>query len=92
MSPEQVILHIAKAAQALGWQAGVGASETAGAIVSYLAQNPARIGAFFANEEGVSDWPDFVGGGCLTWHASDGRIIHPADYRAARAAKEDTAS
>ena len=44
----ETIETIAKMAHAIGWQAGVGGMETAGGIVSYLAQHPEHIGAALA--------------------------------------------
>lgn len=81
---KEAVLQIAKAAHAIGWQAGVGGMETAGAIVSYLAQHQDQIPLFFAGEVSPVDWRDFTHGGCLTWHAQNGGgIVHPADVRAA---------
>ena len=82
---KRTVIEIAKAAHAIGWQAGVGGMETAGAIVSYLAQHQDQIAPFFSGEASPVDWPDFTNGGCLTWHASKGgKIVHPDDIRASR--------
>jgi hypothetical protein len=87
MTPEQVIQKLAQIASDVGWQAGVGAMETAGCFVSVLAAHPEKISAFLAGELSVID--DFAllqaEMGCLTWHArGDGQVIHPGDARAAR--------
>lgn len=75
--------HVAKVSHALGWQAGVGGRETAGAIISYLAQHPEKLDAFM--QDGVFGWGDeWITGGCLTYHAADGKVWHPADARDAR--------
>lgn len=84
MTPEEAIARVAQVAQAIGWQAGVGGMETAGTIVSYLAVHPERIAPFLAEGESPVDWPDFVHGGCLTWHAQDGgELIHPTNLQRA---------
>lgn len=77
----RVIRYIAAVAHAVGQQAGVGAMETAGSIVSYLAEHPERIEAFMANGS-VMDWPArWHVEGCLTWHGADGKIHGPDDVR-----------
>lgn len=79
----EIVLKIAEAAHAIGWQAGVGGMETAGAIVSYLANHQDQIEPFLAGDVSPIDWPDFVGDGCLTWQAKDGSIVHPSYLREA---------
>lgn len=80
----EAIVKIAHSAHAIGLQAGVGGMETAGAIVSYLAQHQDKIAPFFSGKESPVDWPNFVHGGFLTWHAAEGdRIVHPSEARAA---------
>lgn len=84
------IHYVAEVSHAVGFQAGVGGRETAGAIISYLAQHPDKLDAFM--KDGVFGWDtdEWVTGGCLTWQANDGKVWHPADARAARAAKEES--
>jgi hypothetical protein len=78
-----VIARIAEIAEAFGAQAGVGAMETAGGIISYLAEHPRdiepclRFGIF----ELPSDWLERGG---LTWHAQNGKVVHPAEARRSR--------
>ena len=50
----------------------------------------AKLDAFM--KDGVFGWDtdEWVTGGCLTWQANDGKVWHPADARAARAAKEES--
>lgn len=86
MTPEQVIQKLAEIAAAIGWQAGVGAMETAGCLVSHLAAHPEKTDAFLAGELSVIDDMALLRAemGCLTWHAADGRVIQPSDARAAR--------
>lgn len=86
-SVQDFIAHVAKVSHAIGFQAGVGGRETAGAIISYLAQHPDKLDAFM--QGGVFAWgtDEWITGGCLTWQANDGKVWHPADARAARAAE-----
>ena len=80
------IRKVALAAEAIGFQAGVGGMETAGGIISYLAAHPEHIAAFNKNGS-VFDLPnDWIIDGCRTWMAADGKIWHPDDARAAREA------
>lgn len=84
MTPAQLITHIATISQVIGWQAGVGGMETAGSIVSYLAQHPEQIDDFIAGKTSTMDWPaGWHTEGCLTWHAMNGKIVHPDDVRRA---------
>lgn len=86
----EIIKRIADIAEAIAWQAGVGGMETAGAIVSYLAEHPDHIetvlfgGGVFETPVGIGDYPLH---GCLTWHAMNGKIMDPETARLARAAK-----
>lgn len=79
-TPEQVIGKIAEVAESVGWQAGVGAMETAGLIVSVLAKHPDRIPDFLARGIGA-----FIDGrfdaadGRLNWLASNGNIVSPEE-------------
>ena len=79
MSEAAIITKIARISEVIGWQAGVGGMETAGALVSYLARFPEKIPAFMADDFSVvSDLPtDWLRWGCLTWYSQDGRIIDP---------------
>lgn len=51
-TPESVIEYIAKVSRAIGIQANVGAMETAGSIVSFLAANP-----HYLDDLGTFQWP-----------------------------------
>lgn len=88
MTPEQIIEHIAKVAKAVGWQACVGASETAGMIVSCLAAKPELVQRFLTEGSGL-----LVSGeiapehGCLTFHRLDGDVTTPDELRMARLAR-----
>jgi len=74
-----VIAKIAEAAHAIGIQAGVGGRETAGAIVSYLMTSPEEIEPFINGKLSPVDFKgDWISGGSLSWHASNGRVVFPA--------------
>jgi hypothetical protein len=75
-----VIKCLAELSQALGQAAGVGAMETAGSFVSYLAEHPEDIEPLL--KFGASELPDgWIHYGCLTWLGADGKLHHPADVR-----------
>lgn len=85
MDAQEVIEHIARVAAAIGWQANVGAMETAGSIISYLAEHPEHTADFMAGKTSVLDWP--VGWherGCLTWQGMNGWVVAPEYARHAR--------
>lgn len=78
------ISQIARSAEVFAAQANVGGMETAGGIVSFLARNPEWTGAFFKRGS-LFDLPDdWIERGCLTWHAQNGKIVHPDYARRAR--------
>lgn len=85
MSAQALIEYVAQVSASVGFQAGVGGCETAGAIMSYLAANPDKLGKFV--EEGfvslVDDPRDYHLQGRLTWLGADGRIWSPEQARAA---------
>ena len=84
----QAIKQIARSAEVMAEQAGIGGMETAGAIVSFLARNPEWTGAFFKNGS-IFDLPlDWNERGCLTWHAMNGKIVHPDYARRSRIVKK----
>lgn len=93
MDAKDTIMKIAQVAEAVGWRAGVGGCETAGAIISYLSANPDRIEAFM--QDGLLDAlapggepRDMHLNGRLTWHRMNGDVVAPADMRAAKASKD----
>lgn len=78
-TPQCVIEYIAKVSRNLGAQANVGAMETAGSIVSFLAANPHYLDDFLAGGS-VLDWPDgWHRAGCLTWQGMDGHVHWPGE-------------
>lgn len=84
-----LIQWIAEVAEAIGWQAGVGASETAGMIVSCLAARPELVHRFLKDGSGLlvdgEIGPDH---GCLTFHRMDGKVTTPKELRMARQARK----
>lgn len=83
MTPEDVIKRIAEAAQAVAFQAGVGGMETAGMFVSVLAAHPEKVAGFLDGSLSIVDDGHLLNAhcGCLSWHATNGQIVTPADYR-----------
>lgn len=82
--PADTIKRIADVAEAVAWQAGVGGCETAGAIISYLAEHPDQVADFM--EHGSSflleiDARKLHATGRLTWHRGDGKVVTPQDLR-----------
>lgn len=82
MDAKEVIDRIAEVAAAVGSQAAVGGSETAGLIVSVLARNPDQIDRFL--QEGTELFIDgtmMPENGLLSWHAMNGTICTPQEMR-----------
>lgn len=86
MTPEQTIKRIAEVAEAVGWQAGVGACETAGMIVSILARHPGFIDEFMERGTGLMIDSDLFRHehGCLTFLSMNGKVSTPSQLSAAR--------
>jgi len=86
MTPEETIRRIAEIAQAVASQAGVGAMETAGQLVSVLAVHPEKIAGLLSGEINVIDDDALLRAeaGCLSWHARNGKIVSPAEARKAK--------
>lgn len=83
---QEVLERISAVCIAFGQQAGVGAMETAGAVVGWLSLNPADLEPFMVG--GIGELPaDFFMRHELTWHAADGRVVQPAEARLAGAIK-----
>lgn len=84
-----LIDRIAEVSTVVGWQAGVGASELAGQIVSCLYANPEQITRFMAEGSEL-----FVDGrfnpenGSLTYLAMNGNITSPAVLRATKGVQQ----
>lgn len=80
---QEVINRIAATATDFAHQAGVGAMETAGGILGYLAENPRDLEPFMVG--GIFELPlDWHERHSLTWHDSKGIVRKPADVRRAR--------
>jgi hypothetical protein len=79
---KDIIAQIVSYAEAIAFQAGVGSSETAGQIVSYLADRPELLPSFLAGtlsaiDTGLLDYH----AGRLSWHGMDGKIYYPDPAR-----------
>lgn len=83
----RAIERIAIVSDDFAQQAGIGGMETAGRLISYLATHPRDIEPLlrFGPFELPSDWHER---GCLTWHAVNGKIVHPDHARRARTIKK----
>lgn len=84
---ELAIERIAKIASSFAAQAGVGAVEVAGLIVSYLVEHPRDIEPClrFGTFELPADWTER---GCLTWLGANGKVVRPEHARRARIIKK----
>lgn len=77
------IRRVAEVANAVGWQAGVGATETAGQIISVLAIHPEHLERFMT--EGAELFIDGTfspENGSMTYLAMNGQITSPSKLRA----------
>lgn len=78
-----VIERIATIAETFAGQAGVGGMETAGSLISYLAEHPRDIEPLL--RFGVFELPlDWHMHGRLSWHGKDGKLFWPAEALRAR--------
>lgn len=76
------VKRIAQVASEVAAQAGVGASETAGLIVSVLAANPEQTERFMAEgSELFIDGTIRPENGCLTHMAMNGQVVSPTRLR-----------
>jgi hypothetical protein len=77
------IRQLAERSNVFGHMAGVGGMETAGSAISYLAVNPKDLEPYLNG--GLLELPaDWFQRGCLTYHATGGKVTHPQDARFAR--------
>lgn len=73
---------VAEVSAAVGWQAGVGAVETAGQIISCLYVNPGELERFMTEgSELILDGTVSAQNGSLTYYAGDGRVVSPSQLR-----------
>lgn len=80
---ELVIQRIEKIAEAFAMQAGVGGCETAGHLISYLAENPRDIEPLL--KFGMMELPDdWIERGQLSHYAQNGKIVRPHQVRQSR--------
>ncbi len=76
------VKRIAEVASVVAAQAGVGASETAGLIVSVLAANPEHTERFMSEgSELFIDGTIRPENGCLTHMAMNGQVVSPTKLR-----------
>lgn len=81
----ELLNKVAEVSSAVGWQSNTGAVETAGQIISCLYANPDQIERFITEGTGLFfDGTFAFENGSLTWHATDGRVVSPSEYRAAK--------
>lgn len=74
------IADLARRSEAFSAQAGVGAAETAGHLISYLADHPRDLEPFLNG--GIFELPpDWLVRGSLTYHARNGKVVHPETAR-----------
>jgi hypothetical protein len=82
---EDFIKRVAEVADAVAWQAGVGAMEIAGQIISVLHVNPEHIDRFM--EEGTALFLDgtlLAENGSLSYMALGGKVHSPSELRERR--------
>lgn len=73
---QEVINQIARRAEVMAFQAGVGGMETAGQIVAHLAKHPENLEPFMVG--GLMELPvDYFVQHDLTYYARNGKIVHP---------------
>jgi hypothetical protein len=86
MTPEQALINkIAEVSQVVGFQAGIGATEFAGQIVSVLFAKPELIPDFLERGSAMVVDGDFhTENGALTYVAANGEIMSPSDLRKAK--------
>lgn len=78
----EFLVRVAEVATAVGWQAGVGASETAGHIISCLYASPEHLDRFMAEgSELFIDGTFAPENGSLTYLAINGQITSPETLR-----------
>lgn len=89
IAAQKTILWIAEVAAAVGWQAGVGASETAGMIVSCLAARPELIERFMTEGSSLLVEGEILPDkGKLTFHRIDGKVTTPQELRSAMTVRD----
>lgn len=89
-TPKDVIDRIAEVSEGAAWQAGVGACEMAGMIVSVLSEHPDIIGPFLEDGTGTLIDCDLMRWeyGRLTFMGQDGKVHTPDELLEQRRAKQ----
>lgn len=83
VSAQDFIRQVAEVSAAVAFQAGVGAMEIAGQIISVLYAHPEHIDRFMDEGSGLLiDGTLNPENGCLSYMAVDGVIRRPSDLRA----------
>ena len=86
---QKTILWIAQVAEAVGRQAGVGGSETAGMIISCLAARPELIERFMVEGSSLLVEGEILPDkGLLTFHRIDGKVTTPQELREAMTVRD----
>lgn len=81
--------RVAEVSAAFADAAGVGGVETAGQIISCLAASPENLDRFMVDgAELILDGTIGIGLGGLSWHAADGRVVSPSEYRKRRGVQQ----
>lgn len=90
LKPADTVKRIAEIAEAVAYLSGVGGCETAGAIISYFATHPERVDQLLAEGlvSALGEDGDMWGGGCLTFHRKDGKVVTPQDLRISRQVRD----
>ncbi len=77
---------LADRSEAFAYMAGVGGTETAGHLISYLSENPKDLEPWLVG--GFMELPErWLERGVLTYHAVNGKIMHPREARRYRIIK-----
>lgn len=76
----EFIEFLARLSEAFAAQAGVGGMETAGSIISYLAEHPRDLEPLING--GIMELPlGWHERGRLSWHAQNGKVVSPEFVR-----------
>jgi hypothetical protein len=82
IAAEEFLRQLVSVSQAVGMQAGVGETETAGLFVSCLAARPELIPRFMEVGAGLMvDGEIRAELGCMDWRAANGKIVTPEALR-----------
>ena len=89
VTDREFLVKVAEVATAVGFQAGVGASEIAGQIISVLYGNPEHLDRFMREGSGLFHDGTFdPENGTLTYLARNGQVLSPSVLRKTRGAQQ----